>query len=77
MSDTSFKGDDLLGTQRDLGGLFRGKGQRLIKAIGGALSAASTATNAWKDTRMMLFSGCWAVKVLPPVWAWKRKAQLR
>ena len=28
--------------------------------------------SAWIATRTMLFSGCWAVSVEPPVWAWKR-----
>jgi len=30
--------------------------------------------NAWIATRTMLFSGCCAVSVEPPVWAWKRSA---
>ena len=32
----------------------------------------STAASAWMATRTTLFSGCWAVSVLPAVWAWKR-----
>ena len=28
-------------------------------------------------TRTMLFSGCWAVRVDPPVWVWKRSILLR
>ena len=31
-----------------------------------------TAESACTATRTMLFSGCWAVSVEPPVWAWKR-----
>ena len=33
-----------------------------------------TAASAWIATRTMLFSGCCAVRVEPPVWAWKRSA---
>ncbi len=33
-----------------------------------------TAESAWIATRTTLFSGCWAVSVEPPVWAWKRSA---
>ena len=33
-----------------------------------------TAESACTATRTMLFSGCWAVSVEPPVWAWKRSA---
>ena len=33
-----------------------------------------TAESAWIATRTMLFSGCWAVSVEPPVCAWKRRA---
>jgi hypothetical protein len=29
---------------------------------------------AWTVTRTMLFSGCWAVRVDPPVWVWKRSS---
>ena len=31
-----------------------------------------TAAKPCSATRTMLFSGCWAVKVTPPVWVWKR-----
>ena len=34
----------------------------------------ATAESAWIATRTMLFSGCCAVSVEPPVWAWKRSA---
>ena len=34
----------------------------------------STAASAWRVTRTMLFSGCWAVSVDPPVWVWKRSS---
>ena len=34
----------------------------------------STAASAWMATRTMLFSGCWAVSVDPPVWVWKRSS---
>ncbi len=34
----------------------------------------STAASAWSVTRTMLFSGCWAVSVDPPVWVWKRSS---
>ncbi len=30
------------------------------------------AASDWTVTRTMLFSGCWAVSVEPPVWVWKR-----
>ena len=33
-----------------------------------------TAESAWTATRTMLFSGCCAVSVEPPVCAWKRSA---
>ena len=33
-----------------------------------------TAESACTATRTMLFSGCWAVRVEPPVWAWNRSA---
>ena len=33
-----------------------------------------TAESACAPTRTRLFSGCWAVSVEPPVWAWKRSA---
>ena len=36
-------------------------------------AAASTCT----ATRTTLFSGCWAVSVEPPVWAWKRSIMAR
>ena len=36
-----------------------------------------TAESAWIATRTMLFSGCWAVSVEPPVCAWKRRASAR
>ena len=36
-----------------------------------------TAEKAWIATRTMLFSGCCAVRVEPPVWAWKRSIRLR
>ena len=36
-----------------------------------------TAESAWIATRTTLFSGCCAVKVEPPVWAWKRSACAR
>ena len=29
---------------------------------------------AWTVTRTMLFSGCWAVSVEPPVWVWNRSS---
>ena len=32
----------------------------------------STAASACTATRTMLFSGCWAVSMLPAVWAWNR-----
>ena len=32
------------------------------------------AAMAWTVTRTMLFSGCWAVRVEPPVWVWKRSS---
>ena len=32
----------------------------------------STAASAWIATRTTLFSGCWAVSMLPAVWAWNR-----
>ena len=32
----------------------------------------SAAASAWTVTRTTLFSGCWAVRVDPPVWVWKR-----
>jgi hypothetical protein len=31
-----------------------------------------TAANPCSATRMMLTSGCWAWRVTPPVWVWKR-----
>src|SRR5919198_967749 len=31
-----------------------------------------TAANPWSATRMMFTSGCWAWRVTPPVWVWKR-----
>ena len=31
-----------------------------------------TAARAWRVVRTMLFSGCWAVRVAPPVCVWKR-----
>ena len=34
----------------------------------------ATADNAWIATRTMLFSGCCAVRVDPPVCAWNRNA---
>ena len=36
-----------------------------------------TAESAWIATRTTLFSGCCAVRVEPPVWAWKRSASAR
>ena len=37
-----------------------------------------TAAKPCSATRTMLFSGCWAVSVTPPVWVWKRSiARLR
>ena len=36
-------------------------------------AAASTCT----ATRTTLLRGCWAVSVLPPVWAWKRSVMAR
>ena len=33
----------------------------------------SAAAMAWRVTRTMLFSGCWAVRVEPPVWVWNRR----
>ncbi len=36
-----------------------------------------TAEKAWTATRTMLFSACCAVRVEPPVWAWKRSIRLR
>ncbi len=41
------------------------------------LGAAATAASAWTATRTTLLSGCWAVRVAPLVWAWKRSAWLR
>ena len=32
----------------------------------------ATAAKPWSATRTMLFSGCWAASVTPPVWVWKR-----
>ena len=32
----------------------------------------SAAASDCTVTRTMLFSGCWAVRVDPPVWVWKR-----
>ena len=37
----------------------------------------ATADSAWIATRTMLFSGCCAVRVEPPVCAWKRSAVAR
>ena len=34
----------------------------------------ATAESAWMATRTTLFSGCCAVSVEPPVWAWNRSA---
>ena len=34
----------------------------------------SAADSTCRATRTTLLSGCWAVSVLPPVWAWKRSA---
>ena len=34
----------------------------------------STAASAWMVTRTMLFSGCCAVSVEPPVWVWNRSS---
>ena len=36
-----------------------------------------TAASACTVTRTMLFSGCWAVSMLPAVWAWKRSISER
>ena len=36
-----------------------------------------TAANPCSATRTMLFSGCWAVSVTPPVWVWNRSRQER
>ena len=36
-----------------------------------------TAANPWRATRTMLFSGCCAVSVTPPVWVWKRSRHER
>ena len=35
-----------------------------------------TAASAWTVVRTTLTSGCWAVRVDPPVWTWKRIAML-
>ncbi len=34
----------------------------------------SAAPSAWTVTRTMLFSGCCAVSVEPPVWVWNRRS---
>ena len=36
----------------------------------------SAAARLCRVTRTMLFSGCWAVSVDPPVWVWKRSSLL-
>ena len=37
----------------------------------------STAASACSETLTTLLSGCWAVKVAPAVWAWKRSCRQR
>ena len=37
----------------------------------------ATAAKPCSATRTMLFSGCWAVRVTPPVWVWKRSRSER
>ncbi len=36
-----------------------------------------TAASAWSATRTTLLAGCWAVRVEPAVWVWKRSQSER
>jgi hypothetical protein len=67
-------GDDLLGAQRDAGGLLGGQGERLVHGVGvQALRAAEHAGERLdRHVRAMLTSGCWAVSDTPAVWVWNR-----
>ena len=67
--------EELLGPKRDLRGVLGRQGERLVEPVRvDRLRSAGTAERAWIATRTMLFSGCCAVSVEPPVWAWKRSA---
>ena len=73
VADTAFEADDLLRTERDLNGLLGGKGEGFVHRVGvERLGPPRTAARAWRVVRTMLFSGCWAVRVAPPVCVWKR-----
>ena len=72
--------------REDLLGPERGAHRRLARAApaprpssscGATGSRRGPAARAWTVTRTMLFSGCWAVSMLPAVWAWKRSVRER
>ena len=66
-------GEDLLRAQRDFRRALRRQRQRLVEAVRvQRLRAAADGRKALQATRTMLFSGCCAVSVTPPVWVWKR-----
>ena len=67
-------GDDLLGAQRDARGALgrAGRAPRRSRWCAATACRRRPRRSAWSATRTMLFSGCWAMSVTPPVCVWKR-----
>ena len=74
VGDARLVADDLLGPQRDLRGLRRSAARepRRSRWCGGSGCRRAPRRAPGVVTRTMLFSGCWAVSVEPPVWVWNR-----
>jgi len=71
--DAGFLRDDLLGAQREAGRFFGGQSQRLVHRIGvERLRSAEHRGQRFDRGADQLRSGCWAVRVDPAVWVWKR-----
>ena len=67
--------EDLLRAERDpRRALGRERERLVVEFVWIDCAPPATAEGACTATRTMLFSGCWAVRVDPPVCAWNRRA---
>ena len=75
VGDARLGGDHLLGAQRELGRLLgrAGPAPRRTRWSGSTGRRRAPPPAPARATRTTLLRGCWAVSVLPPVWAWKRR----
>ena len=73
-----FGGNDLLGAQGDRGGLLGGTARASsIELVCRRLGPAQDSGQRLDRHPHRVISGCWAVRVMPAVWVWKRSSQER